>query len=236
MFGDEDVTSVECYTETFNYTYKVSVSGWSRLCGWIHHSYTRPASTCHSLTSPAASAGAKFWSQQVQRDGGCDHAAEDSASSQAQTAAAGWLAGTMLISPLTHLTLESRLHSFTFTMFIKWLNKVLTAVVVWGGLTLFVHPQVTEVLNLLFLCSHLMVCVHSAIKPSPLLTTVMSLKLPSLNSSSSSSRPPPPVEWYIHTRSHTRTCWWTRLTFLLHEGNVPLHYSLKCSFSLTRVF
>lgn len=25
VFGDEDVTSVECYTETFNYTYKVSV-------------------------------------------------------------------------------------------------------------------------------------------------------------------------------------------------------------------
>ena len=35
VFGDEDVTSVECYTETFNYTYKASVSGCFSLCGSI---------------------------------------------------------------------------------------------------------------------------------------------------------------------------------------------------------
>lgn len=34
------------------------------------------------------SAGAEFWAQQVQGDGGGDRAAEDSASVQAQTAAA----------------------------------------------------------------------------------------------------------------------------------------------------
>lgn len=27
MFGDEEATSVECYTEAFNYTYKVKGSG-----------------------------------------------------------------------------------------------------------------------------------------------------------------------------------------------------------------
>lgn len=41
------------------------------------------------------SAGVKFRSQQVQRHGAWDHAAKDSASLQAQTAAAGWLAGTL---------------------------------------------------------------------------------------------------------------------------------------------
>lgn len=47
------------------------------------------------------SAGVKFWSKQVQRHGGCDHAAEDSDAIQAQTAAAGGLAGTQAITLLS---------------------------------------------------------------------------------------------------------------------------------------
>lgn len=162
------------------------------------------------------SAGVKFRSQQVQRDGGWNHAAEDSASLQAQTAAAGWLAGTMPHSPVACVTLESCLPSrkpllclfSDFKAQPQWWLRGL-------GLTLFVHPQVAEVLNVLFLCSHLMVCVHSAIKPSQLLATVMSLRLPLLNNSSSSSRPPPPVEWYIHTLCHTGIYWWISLLIWL---------------------
>lgn len=35
VFGDEDVTSVECYTETLNYTYKVSVRAWLVQSVWM---------------------------------------------------------------------------------------------------------------------------------------------------------------------------------------------------------
>lgn len=95
VFGDEEATSVECYTESFNYTYKVGGSlRWGRV--------RRPP----ALISPhllrrlfRPSAGVKFWSQPVQRHGGRDHAAEDSGATQAQAAAAGGLAGKQVLPP-----------------------------------------------------------------------------------------------------------------------------------------
>lgn len=167
-------------------------------------------------------AGAKFWSQQVQRDGGGDRAAEGSASLQAPAAAAGGLAGsktTRLRSAVPPVPVQSRLPSWKQLPCVSGAFKAVWLVVFVG-------------LSALSLCSPPRGRVHSVIKPSQLLATAMSLKLPLLNNSSSSSRPPPPVEWYMHTLTHTQLLMKVILTRVLREANVPLNHWLTS----TRLF